>query len=96
MPIYDYVCSACGTSVEVMHGVNEAGPAVCIECGGAMRKAMSPPAIVFKGSGWAKKDARRPAPNAGGKSDSADTKPAADGAKPTSSTGGDGNAQTAD
>jgi putative FmdB family regulatory protein len=56
MPIYDYVCTACGTRVEVMHGVNESGPTVCISCGGSMRKALSPPAIVFKGSGWAKKE----------------------------------------
>jgi putative FmdB family regulatory protein len=58
MPIYDYVCTVCGTRVEVIHGVHEAGPALCLECGGAMRKALSPPAIVFRGSGWAKKDAR--------------------------------------
>jgi putative FmdB family regulatory protein len=57
MPLYDYRCTACGRQVEVMHGINDAGPAACAECGGAMRKALSPPAIHFKGSGWAKKDA---------------------------------------
>jgi len=56
VPIYDYVCTACGTRVEVMHGVNESGPTLCNGCGGPMRKALSPPAIVFKGSGWAKKE----------------------------------------
>ena len=58
MPTYDYVCTACGTRVEVVHGVSQAGPEACTVCGGRMRKAMSSPAIVFKGSGWAKKDAR--------------------------------------
>lgn len=57
MPLYDYRCTACDREVEVMHGINEQGPQTCEHCGGAMRKALSPPAIHFKGSGWAKKDA---------------------------------------
>lgn len=56
MPRYDYICLKCGHIVEVMHGVNEPGPARCERCGGEMRKLLSTPAIVFKGSGWAKKD----------------------------------------
>ncbi len=56
MPIYDYACVDCGTRVEVMHGVNDVGPTACAACGGPMRKLMSTPAIVFKGSGWAKKE----------------------------------------
>jgi putative FmdB family regulatory protein len=58
MPLYDYVCTACGTRVEVSHGVHAAGPAACAVCGGSLRKAVSAPAVVFKGSGWAKMDAR--------------------------------------
>jgi putative FmdB family regulatory protein len=58
MPRYDYRCAACGREVEVVHGIHEAGPTVCEVCGGPMRKALSAPAIHFKGSGWAKKDAR--------------------------------------
>lgn len=56
MPLYDYRCLACGHEVEVIHSIDGAGPATCEVCGGAMRKAMSTPAIHFKGSGWAKKD----------------------------------------
>jgi putative FmdB family regulatory protein len=56
MPRYDYICQSCGHIVEVMHGVNDLGPARCDRCGGEMRKLLSTPAIVFKGSGWAKKD----------------------------------------
>lgn len=58
MPIYEYVCVACGHQLEVIHGVNDAGPTVCPNCGaeGALKKAFAPPAIVFRGSGWAKKD----------------------------------------
>jgi putative FmdB family regulatory protein len=56
MPRYDYVCVNCGHILEVMHGVHESGPLHCARCGGEMRKLLSTPAIVFKGSGWAKKD----------------------------------------
>jgi len=59
MPIYDYVCEACGHRLEVMHGVDAPGPASCPACGARpMRKAFALPAVVFKGSGWAKKDRR--------------------------------------
>ncbi len=57
MPLYDYRCAACGREVEVMHGINDRGPDACEACGSAMKKVLSPPAIHFKGSGWAKKDA---------------------------------------
>jgi putative FmdB family regulatory protein len=58
MPIYDYVCGACGHLLEVIHGINGEGPRFCPSCGveGRMKKAFAPPAVVFKGSGWAKKD----------------------------------------
>lgn len=58
MPIYDYRCTACGNEVEVVHGIHAEGPTTCTVCGGQMRKALSPPAIHFRGGGWAKKDAR--------------------------------------
>ena len=60
MPIYDYSCSHCGHVTEVIHGINDAGPRFCPECGaeGTMRKALSVPAVLFKGSGWAKVDRR--------------------------------------
>ena len=58
MPIYDYSCTVCRHLVEVIHGINEAGPRFCPNCGveGSMRKGFSTPAVHFKGSGWAKKD----------------------------------------
>lgn len=58
MPVYDYICSACRHRTEVIHGRDEKGPRFCPVCGaeGTMRKGISTPSIVFKGSGWAKKD----------------------------------------
>jgi putative FmdB family regulatory protein len=80
MPLYDYICEN-GHIVEVMHGVNDSGPAKCERCGAEMRKLLSTPAIVFKGSGWAKKDrSSKPAPR---------DKPATDTeAKPSTATDG--------
>lgn len=81
MPVYDYACRDCGHVVEVIHGVNDSGPTSCPSCEGPMRKLLATPAIVFKGSGWAKKDARdaRPSkvasPTSGASSDAKD-KPA--------------------
>lgn len=84
MPIYDYVCAQCGRRIEVIHGVHAAGPTQCEQCGGALRKAVSVPAILFKGSGWAKVDARAassraPSGDGAAKSDKSD-KPEGDGA----------------
>lgn len=82
MPIYDYGCSNCGHVVEVVHGVHEAGPTVCPNCGGLLRKRLSTPAIHFRGTGWAKKDARAAIAARSGKgaSDSADKDSTAAGA----------------
>jgi len=56
MPIYEYACTACGHRLEVIHGIHESGPSKCDVCGGPMTKLLSPPAIVFRGTGWAKKE----------------------------------------
>ena len=53
-----------------MHGIYDSGPTTCEHCGGAMRKALSTPAIHFRGSGWAKKDAAASARKATAKSGS--------------------------
>jgi len=60
MPIYEYRCSACGHRAEILHGIHDSGPNFCLECGteGTMRKGIVAAAVVFKGSGWAKKDRR--------------------------------------
>ena len=52
MPIYEYVCGKCGQKTEVIQRVGEAPLKVCPHCGGRLKKAISAPAIQFKGSGW--------------------------------------------
>ena len=80
MPTYDYVCHHCGHRFEVIHGVHADGPAHCPVCGkGPVRKAFSAPSIVFKGSGWAKKDrsaTSKPAKASSGSGDAGASSPA--------------------
>jgi putative FmdB family regulatory protein len=100
MPLYDYECRNCGHKVEVLHGVNDFGPTACELCGGQMRKLFSMPAIVFKGSGFAKKDFRdsRSKVKAGketAKAESGDGAPSSDGATKADSKAGDKSADGA-
>jgi putative FmdB family regulatory protein len=57
MPTYDYICHHCGHRFEVIHGVHTEGPSTCPVCGShQVLKAVTAPAVHYKGSGWAKKD----------------------------------------
>jgi len=85
MPTYDYVCRACGHRIEVHHGLYADGPTQCPNCHShALRKAIAAPAVVFKGSGWAKKDRGR---SSRSKAAAADTAGGEGG--PSTSDGGD-------
>ncbi len=76
MPIYEYECTTCGNRFEVIQGYSDPPIANCNTCSGMVRKVISSPAIVFKGSGWYvsdysdkfkdknKVDAKKPAPEA--------------------------------
>ena len=82
MPIYDYVC-ANGHTTEVIHGVNDNGPANCPVCGAPLRKALSAPTIHFKGSGWAKKErSAKPAATKSGDGEKSEHPTAAGGGEP--------------
>jgi putative FmdB family regulatory protein len=52
MPLYEYKCSKCGIVFEVIQKVADLPLKKCIQCGGAITKTISAPAIQFKGSGW--------------------------------------------
>lgn len=52
MPIYEYECTQCGKRTELLQRMDDAPMASCPECGGAVRKLLSAPAVQFKGSGW--------------------------------------------
>ena len=52
MPLYEYRCSRCGETFEVIQQFSDAPLEVCQKCGGAVDKLLSSSAIQFKGAGW--------------------------------------------
>ncbi len=86
MPIYEFVCEACGRIVERLQKVSDPPPDACPECGGKMAKIMSRNSFQLKGGGWYK-DLYSSAGKSGGGSSkpSSDSTPAA---TPSPSTGG--------
>ena len=70
MPIYEYVCNKCAKKTEVIQRIGEAPLKVCPHCGGRLKKAISAPAIQFKGSGWYVTDYARASKEGGGKKES--------------------------
>jgi putative FmdB family regulatory protein len=82
MPLYDYDCLACGRRIEVIHGVYAPGPSHCPNCGsGPLKKAISAPAVHFRGTGWAKRD-RRTTSSSGTSKSGSDSDGSGDSAKP--------------
>ncbi|MGH2589147.1 MAG: FmdB family zinc ribbon protein [Dehalococcoidia bacterium] len=58
MPKYDYRCSA-GHQYEKREGFDAPAVQTCEVCGEEARRVLTPPAIVFKGSGWYVTDSRK-------------------------------------
>lgn len=52
MPIYEYLCQSCQHQFEVKQKFSDDPILSCVRCGQAVRKIISAPAIMFKGSGW--------------------------------------------
>lgn len=57
MPIYEYICQACGHETEILHGISEAPPKKCPACGKPkLTKLVSAAAFRLKGGGWYETD----------------------------------------
>jgi putative FmdB family regulatory protein len=52
VPIYEYECDKCHSRFELLQRFNERPVKQCAKCGGPVHKVLSPPALVFKGTGW--------------------------------------------
>jgi len=52
MPLYEYECEADGHRFEVIQKFSDPPVTICPDCGAAVRRLLSSPAIQFKGSGW--------------------------------------------
>ncbi len=77
MPLYEYQCEACAHRFEQIRRFSDPPLTTCPECGGAVRKLLSSPAIQFKGTGWYVTDYARQ-----GKKDPADAGESKAGASP--------------
>ena len=58
MPTYQYTCTECGESLEVVQKFSDDALTECPACEGRLRKIFSPAAIVFRGSGFYRTDSR--------------------------------------
>jgi len=63
MPLYVYSCHSCDTTVERRQSFDEAPLRDCLNCGGMLRRLLSPVGIIFKGSGWYCTDSRSKSPS---------------------------------
>ena len=72
MPIYGYECEKCACRFELKRRFSDdAGSLCCPKCRGKVHQLFSPPAILFKGSGFYVTDSRnnRDLPSGEGKAD---------------------------
>lgn len=52
MPIYEYQCTDCGRSVEVMQKITDEPLQQCPSCKGKLRRLISLSSFQLKGTGW--------------------------------------------
>jgi putative FmdB family regulatory protein len=72
MPLYEYLCNACGARFERIRKFSDPPLEICPSCGaGPVEKLISSPAFQFKGSGWYITDYAR---KSGGGDSAADSK----------------------
>jgi len=83
VPIYEYRCTACGHTFEVVQKFSDAPRSACEVCDGAVEKVLHPVAIHFKGSGFYTTDYKRsPAATRPAASDDSNGKKTAGGEAP--------------
>jgi putative FmdB family regulatory protein len=71
MPLYEYHCSKCDKTIEVMRKFSDPPLTEHEECGGTLERLLSAPAFQLKGTGWYLTDygkgGTKPAPATEGK-----------------------------
>lgn len=71
MPIYEYVCRACGVERDVMQKISDAPLTRCPQCEAeAFEKKVSAAGFQLKGGGWYVTDFRGDSKKAGGAAES--------------------------
>ncbi len=61
MPIYEYKCSKCGKTFEMLQSISSEPISKCIYCQGRTKKVISMSSFHFKGKGWYITDYKRAA-----------------------------------
>jgi putative FmdB family regulatory protein len=56
MPVYEYVCRACGHRIEELQRMGAGAPGPCPECGGELRRAYGRVGVRFSGWGFSRTD----------------------------------------
>ena len=57
MPIYEYVCKACGEETEILHKFSDPAPKKCPKCGKSkLEKMVSAAGFRLAGGGWYETD----------------------------------------
>ena len=79
MPTYQYVCTECGTPLEVVQSFTDDALVECPTCGGRLRKVFSAVGVVFKGSGFYRNDSREKSTAGATTKSSTDSKSSSDG-----------------
>ena len=52
MPTYEYQCTSCGREFEVRQRISEPALTRCEQCGGVVKRLLSPAPFILKGGGW--------------------------------------------
>jgi putative FmdB family regulatory protein len=52
MPLYEYECTTCHKHTEKIQKFSDPEITVCPHCAGHLERAISAPAVSFKGGGW--------------------------------------------
>lgn len=95
MPIYEYTCSKCGSTIEVIQKFSDKPLAKHAGCGGKLQKLISQSAFQLKGSGWYVTDYARKGNQGGETATPAGDTTTADTAKKKESTSTDGDSKAA-
>ena len=74
MPIYEYECSKCGKTIEVIQKFSDKPLKKHEGCGGSLTKLISASGFQFKGSGWYVTDYARKGQSQSGDSSKTESK----------------------
>jgi|SRR5579872_392088 putative FmdB family regulatory protein len=96
MPLYEYQCKKCGHRFEKIQKFSDKPIKKCPECGGAVEKTISAPAVQFKGSGWYVTDYAKKGSSAGSSSGDSGSKEKKDEKQPESKDGSTKESKKAD